>query len=70
MVRGTTAYHKKSSTSSYFRNIRLETTKNYILSVKVDSPPHGVDHRLGLLIDLLLHKGGEIPLHDLLDLHL
>ena len=70
MVRSSTTYQKKSSASSYFWNISLETAQDYILCVKVDSAPHGVDHRLGLLVDLLLHERGEVPLHDLLDLHL
>ena len=38
--------------------------------LKVDSATHGVDDGLWLLEDLLLHEGGVVALHDLLDLHL
>ena len=31
-------------------------------------PSHGVDNRLRLLKDLLVHEAGEVALHDLLDL--
>ena len=41
-----------------------------LLQLKVDPSPHCVHNRFGLLEDLLLHEGGEVALHDLLDLHL
>ena len=41
-----------------------------LLQLKVDPSPHRVHNRFGLLEDLLLHEGGEVALHDLLDLHL
>ena len=42
----------------------------HLLHLKVDPSPHRVHNRLWLLKDLLLHEGGEVALHDLLDLHL
>ena len=53
-----------------FLLVYLESSQNHILRIKVDPPPHGVDHRLRLLVDLLLHECREVPFHDLLDLHL
>ena len=41
----------------------------YLLQFKVDPAPHGVDHGLRLLEDLLLHERVEVALHDLHDLH-
>ena len=41
-----------------------------MFQLKVDPSSHRVDDRLRLLEDLLLHEGGEVALHDLLDLHL
>ena len=40
------------------------------MAVKVDTPTHGVDDRLGLLKDLLLHIVLEAAFHDLGKLHL
>ena len=40
------------------------------MSVKVDASPHGVENRLWLLEDLLLHEVLVVALHDLLQLHL
>ena len=36
------------------------TEKLTCVVLKVDSPPHGIDHRLGLLKDLLLHEGAVV----------
>ena len=41
-----------------------------MFQLKVDPSSHRVDDGLRLLEDLLLHEGGEVALHDLLDLHL
>ena len=48
----------------------LDTAEDDDLLLEVDPPPHGVDYGLGLLEYFLLHEGGEVSLHDLLDLHL
>ena len=37
---------------------------------KVNPSTHSVDDGLWLLEDLLLHEGGEVTLHDLLNFHL
>lgn len=50
--------------------MHLDASQDNSLSVKVNASSHGVDNRLGLLKDFLLHEGGEVALHDLLDLHL
>ncbi len=51
-------------------SIHLDASEDDSLGLEVDAAPHGVDHRLGLLEDLLLHERREVALHDLLDLHL
>lgn len=47
------------------RQVRAETTQSDDVLVKVDTTTHGVDDRLGLLVDLLLHEVVELALHDL-----
>ena len=51
-------------------DVALDPAEHDLLQLVVDPAPHGVDHGLGLLEDLLLHKTGEVSLHNLLDLHL
>ena len=41
-----------------------------MLQFKVESSSHGVDNRLRLFKDLLLHERVEVALQDLLNLHL
>ena len=50
--------------------INLNASQCNLLQLKVDRSSHGVDNRLRLLKDLLLHERAEVALHDLLDLHL
>ena len=42
----------------------------HLLQFKVESSSHGVDNRLRLFKDLLLHERIEVALHDLLNPHL
>ena len=42
----------------------------HLLQLKVESSSHGVDNRLRLFIDVLLHDRIEAALHDLLNPHL
>jgi hypothetical protein len=44
--------------------VGAEAAEGDAAGVKVDAPAHGVDDRLGLLVDLLLHKVIEGALHD------
>ena len=70
VVRGSAADQEKTATTLDFRNVLLDSAKGHHLLLEVDSSTHRVDDRLGLLKDFLLHKGGVVALHDLLDLHL
>jgi hypothetical protein len=45
--------------------VRAQTAKGDFVRVEVDAPTHGVDDRIGLLIDFLLHEVVELALHDL-----
>lgn len=44
--------------------VGLESSEGDGVRVKVDTTTHRVDHRLGLLVDLLLHEVIERSLHD------
>ena len=52
--------------------IRIHTKMSWIRNTAKNCgrprPSHGVDNRLRLLKDLLVHEAGEVALHDLLDL--
>mgnify|MGYP001584252088 CR=1 FL=1 len=50
--------------------VRLEAAERDRVRVKVDAATHRVDDRLGLLVDLLLHKVVERALHDGRELNL
>ncbi len=52
------------------RVLHLDPAQGHRALVEVDPPAHRVDDGLRLLEDLLLHEGGELALHYLLDLHL
>lgn len=45
--------------------ISTQTTQRHLVLLKVDTTTHRVDHRLGLLVDFLLHKVIKRTLHDL-----
>ena len=70
VVRGTARDKQQSSSPSDDREVRLQSTERDRVGVKVDSTSHGVDDRLGLLVNLLLHKVVELALHDLGELDL
>ena len=70
MVRSFTCNHQESSAPLDLRNINLNASQCNLLQLKVDPSSHGVDNRLRLLKDLLLHERAEVALHDLLNLHL
>jgi hypothetical protein len=65
MVTGTTSDEQKPPTSPDHRQIGLQSSQSDSPAVKVDSTTHGVDNRLGLFVDLLLHEVVELSLHDL-----
>ena len=50
--------------------VSAETTKGDTMLVDVYTTTHGVDDRLRLLVDLLLHEVIELALHDLRELDL
>ncbi len=52
------------------RQVRLQPTKGDRPSVEIDSSTHGVDDRLRLLIDFLLHEVVELALHNFRELDL
>ncbi len=70
MVRGTTGGHDDSSAATNGVEEGSKTTELDLARVKVDTSTHGVDDRLWLLVDLLLHEVVERALHDLGKLHL
>ena len=50
------------------REVRAQAAKGDFVRVEIDAPTHGVDDRLGLLVDFLLHKVVKLALHDLREL--
>ena len=66
VVRSFTCNHQESSAPLDLRNINLNAAQCNLLELKVDPSSHGVDNRLRLLKDLLLHERAEVALHDLL----
>ena len=52
------------------REPRAQATQLDSVIVKVNATTHSVNDRFGLLENLLLHKVGELALHNLLELHL
>ena len=70
-VVGSTASDKDNSPASPDgREVLAETTKSDGLVDSIETTTHGVDDRLGLLENLLLHEVVEAALHDLLKLNL
>lgn len=70
MVRGSTGDKHDPPAPPDDTEVRLESSEGNGVRVKVDSPTHGVDDRLGLLVDLLLHEVVERSLHDSGELNL
>ena len=58
-----TSDEEKSPAATNLRDKVRDAAESDGALVKVDPPPHGVHHGLGLLEYLLLHEGGEAPLH-------
>jgi len=65
VVAGTTSDEQKPPTSPDHRQIGFQSSQSDSPAVKVDSTTHGVDNRLGLFVDLLLHEVVKLALHDL-----
>ena len=70
VVGGAAADEEKPPASFDLGDELLDASEGDDLLLEVDPASHGVDDRLWLLEDLLLHEGGVVALHDLLDLHL
>ena len=70
VVGGAAADQEEPAATLDLRNELLDASEGDHLLLKVDPASHGVDDRLWLLEDFLLHEGGVVALHDLLDLHL
>ena len=68
VVGGAAADEQQPAAALDLGDIVLDAAQGDALVLKVDAAPHGVDHGLGLLEDLLLHERGVVALHDLLDL--
>ena len=67
VVAGATGNEEKAAAPADFMHIVLDTSQDDLVGLKVDTTSHGVDHRLRLLKDLLLHeravvawKGGTV----------
>jgi hypothetical protein len=60
----------QSSAASDGAHVLPQTTKGDCFVGNVETTTHGVDDRLGLLEDFLLHEVVELALHDLLELKL
>ena len=67
MVAGATGNEEKAAAPADFMHVVLDTSQDDLVGLKVDTTSHGVDHRLRLLKDLLLHeravvawKGGTV----------
>lgn len=64
MVRGTASNEHNASGATHDGEVATQTTEGDLVVLKVDTATHGVDNRLRLLVDLLLHKVIERALHD------
>lgn len=70
-VEGSTASNENQpSAAADGGHVLAETTKRHRLVLDIETTTHGVDDRLWLLEDLLLHKVVEATLHNLLKLNL
>jgi len=70
VVRGTASNEYQTSATPDSADVLPESTKSHGLLLCVQATTHGVDNRLGLLEDLLLHEVVEATLHNLLQLDL
>lgn len=70
-VVGSTASNEDNATGpANGGDVAPQTTECYCLVADVKTTTHGVDNRLGLLENFLLHEVVELALHDLLELEL
>ena len=60
MVAGSTGDEEHPAAAPDLVHVILDASKEHGVLVKVDTPPHGVHHRLRLLEDLLLHERAEV----------
>lgn len=60
----------QASAAAHDGEVSPQAAEGDFVGVEVDSPTHGVDDGLGLLVDLLLHEVVEFALHDRSDLDL
>jgi len=70
VVRSTASNEDQTSATPDGADVLPKSTKSHGLLLCVQATTHGVDDRLGLLEDLLLHEVVEATLHDLLQLDL
>lgn len=70
VVAGTTSNENDSAAATDGWKVRAETAEGNCLVRNVETTTHGVDNRLGLLENLLLHEVVKLALHDLLELKL
>jgi hypothetical protein len=70
VVARSTGDEHHASAAAHNGQVGAEATESDLVSVKIDASSHGVDNRLGLLVNLFLHKGVKLALHDGGDLEL
>ena len=70
MVAGSAGAEDDPTTTPDNVEVGTKATKGDEMLVEVDTTTHGVDDRLGLLVNLLLHEVVELALHDLRELNL
>lgn len=70
VVTGPTSDEEQPPAPPDHRKVGLQPSEGDGPAVEVDSSTHSVDDRLGLLVNLLLHKVVELTLHDLGELDL
>ena len=64
VARAARAEHDTTATADDVE-VRAKASERDAVLVEVDTATHGVDDRLGLLVDLLLHEVVKLALHDL-----
>ncbi len=70
MVAGAAANQQQPPAALNLRYEVLDAAEDDGLILEANPAAHRIDHRLGLLEDLLLHEAAVVALHDLLNLHL
>ncbi len=59
MEAGPASHEEQTATPTYLAHVVLDAAQNDLVRVEVDPSSHRVEHRLGLLKDLFLHKRAE-----------